>query len=327
MRFTLIKVKPGGNTTLKWEAENTVDRNDSMETKVSTDEAQPALEEALAALRPDVCKLLDGLPKGWASSLEIRTLSFNWKDGRYAVVVSMVRELGTNNKPLNISTPQFSQPADEEGEGGAGIIPGSLGKKLARIFELADELRQDIGTRLDPQLTLEMGDGKEEDTDEPEETDAEPEEGRTFRAGEIPDEEEVQEPEEDVAPAAEGEDGPTDAADDEEAPEGVEIFRDGARRKLEAGKTLIVVGSNGIHSGDHLRVLAISQDKKKVSVALWADPKRVPVGVVRLDDLGWSQQHSGFLAVHVDWAGQEDEEPGPFDAPASEEQEEAAVAS
>lgn len=315
MRFTLIKVKPGGNTTLKWEAENTVDRNDSMETKVSTDEAQPALEEALAALRPDICKLLDKLPKGWASSVEIRTLSFNWKKGRYAMVVSMVRELGTNNKPLNISTPQFSQPADEEGEGGAGIIPGALGKKIARIFELADELRQDIGTRLDPQLTLEIGDGEpaEESGSAAAVEEAEPEEEPTFRAGELPRDEEEEEEEE------------SDAAEDDSA--GIEIFRDGARRKVQPGKTLIVVGSSGIHSGDHLRVLAIDQDKKRVSVAAWADEQRKPLGIIALDDLGWSQRHSGFVAVHVDWAGEVEEEPGPFDAPADEEQEEAVAAS
>lgn len=305
MRFTYIKHRPGKSqeTKLKWTSQD-AEHDDHMETElVSGDDPAPEFVSAFEALKPHVLRLLD-LPAGYGDGLTIHTVQLYWNEKeRWRAVISGSKKVESTGKPFNISTPSFAQPADDSSYGKSGVVDRELEGQLVELIGLANAFRKGVRA----QQSLELDEDEDEDgtlfdgaasTDEedaPAAQEADEDGGKGFRPGEIPADEE----EPGKAPGQASTDAPV-----------IEIFRNGQRRAVVPGKTLIVVGSAGVHSGDHLRVLDV--DAERAVVALWDDDAKTPIGEVLLEDVGWSDAKGRFITLEVNWYDQE-EEPGPFD--------------
>lgn len=200
MKYTYVKVRHAKSEEVKIKfVSDSEERSTHMETEISADTgASPDFVSAMKALKPHFLEILD-LDEEYGADLEVHTLSFQHRDDRWSVVMSGSKKVAAAKGPFNPSTPRLAQPKDNDGYGKVGIVSRDLEEKILAVIKQADAFRQ--GERAQQELELDStqqartGRGKEADTTPIEAAaqnggpelvkDDEPEE-KSYRAGEIP---------------------------------------------------------------------------------------------------------------------------------------------
>lgn len=131
--FTKIKHHKG-SVELEWTT--SVDNDFTKHSLASFDEPEKEFAEALQALAPMVCLLLD-LPPEYKSDLTITSVSLSYNDsqGRGCVITSL-KKLPGFNAPLVLNTPHLP----EESEHGP-TMPGYLIQALNNLSDYAIRFR------------------------------------------------------------------------------------------------------------------------------------------------------------------------------------------
>lgn len=153
MKYTLIRYARE-ETKLAWTSDDSGSENHLETTLQSKAEPEPELPKALEALRVDVVRICE-FPKEYGGDIEVRSVAFQHRQGIYSVSIHAVKTLEGSQRPFNISTPLFTQPADGEADGKKGMIDGAFQERLDAVIKAAEAFR--LGHRAQQDLPLDAG--------------------------------------------------------------------------------------------------------------------------------------------------------------------------
>jgi hypothetical protein len=110
MNFTKIKHSRDGQVVLKWTTDS---GRDSVRHELeSFDKPEPEFDAALAALLPEVLRILE-LPEEYAKGMQVIGVSLSSNDEQgLGCVVTCLRDLNTTNAPLVLNTPHLPESSE-----------------------------------------------------------------------------------------------------------------------------------------------------------------------------------------------------------------------
>lgn len=133
----LCKVSYDGKVVkLRFEVQRPDGAMDKAEVE-SADQPTSGFQDALQALRPHVCELLE-VPAAWGHAMTIRGVTISWASDAnskpvWGAVVTCLRKLADANAPLVINTPHLPSSAYSGDEGNEPVLPAELADAIQAL--------------------------------------------------------------------------------------------------------------------------------------------------------------------------------------------------